>query len=124
MTPIEQLISVLCDPSGKCCIHGSEADRQIVDSALAALRAAIAQPVQPTFDLEANERAYTAIIGERSYQEVADALKRLDAWEKNEPVAWMTHANDTLPLLHKTLAGALGWGAEPTPLYTKPKETK
>ena len=35
-------------------------------------------------ELEANERAYTTIIGERSYQEVADDLKRLEAWEKNK----------------------------------------
>jgi len=42
MNAIEQLKSVLCDPTGKCCIKGSEEDRAIVDRALQAL----AQPEQ------------------------------------------------------------------------------
>jgi len=37
MNAIEQLKSVLCDPTGKCCIKGSEEDRAIVDRALEAL---------------------------------------------------------------------------------------
>ena len=37
--------------------------------------------------------------------------------EKKQPVAWMTHSQDILPLFHKTHAGALCWGAEPVPLY-------
>ena len=37
MNAIEQLKSVLCDPTGKCCIKGSEEDRAIVDRALQAL---------------------------------------------------------------------------------------
>jgi hypothetical protein len=37
MTPLEKLQSVLCDPSGKCCIRGSDEDRKIVDDALAQL---------------------------------------------------------------------------------------
>ena len=39
MNPVDALISVLCDQVGKCSIQGSDADRQIVDTALAALRA-------------------------------------------------------------------------------------
>ena len=38
--PIESLKAVLCDPEGKCCIYGSDRDRQIVDEALATLTAA------------------------------------------------------------------------------------
>ena len=52
--PVTALESVLCDPSGKCCIEGSDADRAIVDGALAALKAAKQEPVayiQP-YDLE------------------------------------------------------------------------
>ena len=37
MSILEQLKSVLCDPSGKCCITGSDEDRAIVDRALQAL---------------------------------------------------------------------------------------
>ena len=37
---LEALESVLCDPEGKCCIDGSDADRAVVDKALAAFRAA------------------------------------------------------------------------------------
>ena len=40
MSPIDQLKAVLCDPSGKCCITGSDEDRAIVDRALQALAAA------------------------------------------------------------------------------------
>ena len=41
-----------------------------------------------------------------------------------EPVAWMTHGKDLLPLFHKTKAGAEAWGAEPQPLYTAPPQRK
>jgi hypothetical protein len=34
---VESLKAVLCDPEGKCCISGSDADRKIVDDAIAAL---------------------------------------------------------------------------------------
>jgi len=44
MTPIDKLKSVLCDPEGKCCIHGSDEDRRIVDEAITALQAIIEQP--------------------------------------------------------------------------------
>lgn len=37
MNAIETLISVLCDPEGKCCISGSDGDRRLIDSALAEL---------------------------------------------------------------------------------------
>ena len=37
MSPIDQLKAVLCDPSGKCCIDGSDEDRAIIDRALQAL---------------------------------------------------------------------------------------
>ena len=51
-TILKNLESVLCDPEGKCCITGSAADRSIVDDALKALRAAIAQPAVPVTDAE------------------------------------------------------------------------
>ena len=37
MNAIETLVSVLCDPEGKCCISGSDDDRRLIDSALAEL---------------------------------------------------------------------------------------
>lgn len=37
-----------------------------------------------------------------------------------EPVAWMTHGNDPLPMFHGTKAAAEVWGANPQPLYTAP----
>lgn len=45
MNPIEQLKSVLCDPSGKCCIKGTDEDRAIVDRALQALEQPEEEPV-------------------------------------------------------------------------------
>tara|TARA_R110000851_G_scaffold98468_1_gene213104 strand:+ start:697 stop:1185 length:489 start_codon:yes stop_codon:yes gene_type:complete len=35
---VEGLVAVLCDPEGRCCINGSEADRRIVDAALDKLK--------------------------------------------------------------------------------------
>lgn len=44
MKDLDNLIAVLCDPGGKCSIHGSDEDRQIVDESLTALKAALAAP--------------------------------------------------------------------------------
>ncbi len=40
---LEAMESVLCCPDGKCCIDGSDADLLVIDNALDALRAALAQ---------------------------------------------------------------------------------
>ena len=48
MNILEQLKSVLCDPSGKCCITGSDEDRAIVDRALQALAEQPAQQEPPS----------------------------------------------------------------------------
>ena len=44
---LEALESVLCNPDGKCCIDGSNADRAVIDAALTALRAVLAQQEEP-----------------------------------------------------------------------------
>jgi hypothetical protein len=44
----------------------------------------------------------------------------LQAEPVEEPVAWMTHTNDLLPLFHKNRKAALNWQTQPTPLYTAP----
>jgi hypothetical protein len=41
---------------------------------------------------------------------------------QQEPVAWMTHTNDLMPLFHRTKKGALNWQTQPTPLYTAPRQ--
>ena len=80
-------------------------------------------------ELEHNERAYTAIIGERSYQEVADDLKRLDDWENQEPVGWTWRFQDgdlletPMGTMQEIERECVGYDGEPEPLYTKPKET-
>ncbi|CAB4152356.1 hypothetical protein UFOVP607_10 [uncultured Caudovirales phage] len=45
MSAINQLKSVLCNPDGKCCIHGSDADRAIIDCALQVLAKPVQEPV-------------------------------------------------------------------------------
>ena len=42
--------------------------------------------------------------------------------KKQEPVAWMTHSDDLMPLFHRTRKGALNWQTQPTPLYTAPRQ--
>jgi hypothetical protein len=37
---LERMATVLCDPEGKCCIDGSDADRAVIDLAMTALEAA------------------------------------------------------------------------------------
>jgi hypothetical protein len=44
-SPIDQLKAVLCDPTGKCCIDGSDEDRAIIDRALQALTQPEQEPV-------------------------------------------------------------------------------
>lgn len=41
---LRALESVLCDPQGRCCIAGTNADRAVVDDALDALRQCLEQP--------------------------------------------------------------------------------
>jgi hypothetical protein len=50
----------------------------------------------------------------------AAALRAALAQAEQEPVAWMTHTNDLLPLFHKNRKAALNWQTQPTPLYTRP----
>lgn len=38
MNPVDSLKAVLCGPDGKCCSAGSQADRDTVDTALAAIQ--------------------------------------------------------------------------------------
>jgi hypothetical protein len=66
--------------------------------------------------LEALEQRDNATLWHQAIHALRDAL----AQEEQEPVAWMTHGDNTLPLFHKTFAAALCWGACPTPLYTHP----
>lgn len=57
MEAVDALKSVLCGPDGKCCIAGSQADRDTVDTALAAIQNYLDQhkaglPVLPELDQE------------------------------------------------------------------------
>ena len=95
---LESLFNFQVDPErGQRCVN-----------AITVLKESLAQPEQPTVTCQI-------------YGHVVGACAECNTHNEQDPVAWMTHANDTLPLFHKTLAGALGWGAEPTPLYTKPR---
>ena len=49
-TAEDNLTAMLCDPEGKCCISGSDADRRIIDDALDILRALAAEPAQPVLE--------------------------------------------------------------------------
>jgi uncharacterized protein involved in exopolysaccharide biosynthesis len=62
MTPIEKLETVLCDPNGKVCIAGSDADRALAQEALAELRKQhdedAAEIERLTAELEATREEY------------------------------------------------------------------
>jgi len=93
------------------------------------------EAVQGLFDAEAHEggprsghintpatRDYWVRLAQarKALHESVSNLRDALAQEEQEPVAWMTHGDNTLPLFHKTFAAALCWGACPTPLYTRP----
>jgi len=85
MNPIDHLKSVLCDPTGKCCIQGSDEDREIVDRALQALAEQPAQQQEPV--------AYAKDLIEGLYEngdpvsvDAAELLEQLTAQQEPAPV--------------------------------------
>jgi len=81
---LNDLRAVLCDPEGKCCISGSDADRAIVDSALAALA------TQPT---ASNEReAFEAWYNSLPYNGYKASLTLLHAWQARAALATQQEA--------------------------------
>jgi len=56
----------------------------------------------------------------RMCHDAANAITAIEQAEKQEPVAWMTHTNDLMPLFHMDRKSALNWETQPTPLYTAP----
>jgi hypothetical protein len=80
MNPIEQLKSVLCDPSGKCCITGSDEDRAVVDRALQALAE---QPAQ-YFDEVMYDGSSTAEALKRFQENVQPVDELIHAWQALE----------------------------------------
>ena len=73
MDAIETLISVLCDPEGKCCISGSDDDRRLIDSALAELAQA-ADSVPAVSDLPPLPAPDLRDVGTKP-QEIKEFLK-------------------------------------------------
>jgi hypothetical protein len=71
---------------------------------------------------EAAQQALEALDSEHPDIQLRAAAALRDALEQQEqePVAWMTHTNDLLPLFHKNRKAALNWQTQPTPLYTAP----
>ena len=69
--------------------------------------------------LEALESDPISHAGLVSRKQAITALRQALETEQ-EPVAWMTHTDDLIPLFHKTRASALNWQTQPTPLYTAP----
>ncbi len=72
--------------------------------------------------LEAMDKA-TRFMSDSDYVKLNQAIDTLRAaleQPEQEPVAWMTHTNDLMPLVHKTRKSALNWQTQPIPLYTHP----
>jgi hypothetical protein len=92
---IELLRSVLCNPEGKCCIAGSDADRAAVDRALAALEAerrlwtdARAEQLTTLVSLlrEASSLNSASHVAQRILRivDLAESLDRFDFSRENE----------------------------------------
>jgi hypothetical protein len=61
-----------------------------------------------------------ADIGINSDKAITALRQAIAEAEKQEPVAWMTHTNDLMPLFHVDRKSALNWETQPTPLYPAP----
>lgn len=82
MAAIDKLISVLCDPEGRCCIHGSDEDRRIVDEALNTLRQGdAAMPVAAWLTMGSKDGKHKFEIGEASPNPRYIEIHRDFAWE-------------------------------------------
>ena len=93
MNAIDNLKAVLCDPEGKCCIHGSDGDRRVVDDALRELAAAQAQRDKARNDaLEeaakiCDEYANVGVVGARICAAAICATKGAHIKEMHEFIA-------------------------------------
>jgi hypothetical protein len=83
---------------------------------ITALRERLAQANEFSPDWD----AMAVMVAEQ--QRMAKRIEELEAQPEQEPVAWMTHSDDLLPLFHKTRAAALNWQTQPTPLYTATRQ--
>lgn len=73
--------------------------------------------------IEAMKQALDALCDfDYDKRQSAIAALRAAIEQAQDPVAWMTHSNDMIPLFHKTRAAALNWQTQPTPLYTAPRQ--
>jgi hypothetical protein len=114
MNPIDQLKAVLCDPSGKCCIDGSDEDRAIIDRALQEL----AKPEQEFYPDWNMLKPYYERIKELEAQLAKRDVTFIDEGNKQEPVAWMTNSEHEYSFDYK-----FNWLQTPLhniPLYTAP----
>ena len=114
---LEALESVLCDPEGKAGIRGSDADNAIIDAALDALRAALAEP-QPQPEPVATEfhnpwRASleNCISGDnylrsREYHELIEELDDLYRMRLAAPQAQQPLTDEQIA---KVICQATGW---------------
>ena len=84
MNAIETLISVLCDPEGKCCISGSDDDRRLIDSALAELEAQLEAEIAGGVQaLSAAPVAFLkSVIALCSHRGYSPA--NIEAWDKDD----------------------------------------
>ena len=109
MTPLEQLKSVLCDPAGKCCISGSEADRAVVDSALAYL----ALPVQSA---PLNHKAFNYWLD--------DVTRNQDSKMPTLRQVWQAAIKSVIVLPVQPVQPASAWMTEKDDLTTDESRTK
>lgn len=76
MNAVERIVSVLCGPDGKCCITGSDADRAIVDDALAEM----AQPEQQTLSKKTVEKLHKFLDAAAGDGLVCDGVDAADLY--------------------------------------------
>lgn len=68
-TGIRRLRAVLCDPEGRCCIAGSDGDRQEIEQALASAEAEISALYT---SIDANWVQHQRVVAERQRAERAE----------------------------------------------------
>jgi NTP pyrophosphatase (non-canonical NTP hydrolase) len=94
---IEELKSVLCDPEGKACIHGSEADLKVIDDAIDGLSKSmsITSMVEEAFSIAKTKGWHESPnpLPEVLMKIVCEAAEAMEEYRNKKPAVYIVDQN-------------------------------